>query len=476
MPFPTPHVAVAGASSSLLPRVAVVGVSFSSQFGMPFERHPDLSTLYDEPAYDVVLLDMPAASAGEALRSLRKDKRYQFALIFCCQDQNPWCSALGDGAPPADLSMLTPLWRQWRERFGSFNRGRTPERFEEKVLAWLWLHPQHQVQAVRDASVAQHYRYPLLEALDDGETLNAFAWLRRMTQQECLEETELLDRVRLCVSCASGRLNYVDVCPECQALEISRQPSLHCFTCGQIGPQEHFLKDGLLLCPNCLSRLRHIGSDYDRPLENYRCHACQAFFVDADIEARCLDCGHSHAPDKLQVREVRNYRLAEAGRLRCRQGISGGVEADYFSQLNLLSQKSFLELLNWQLQLVRRYKQPAFSLLGLRFVNLAATISELGELRGHALVDGLVERLRDAVRDTDRCCRISEETLWILMPHTEAQGLEVVRSRLSHGIEQLASERLGHLRLRITGFTAPADLLEREDAALLLARLNGELV
>ncbi|WP_223954526.1 hypothetical protein, partial [Aeromonas caviae] len=36
-------------------------------------------------------------------------------------------------------------------------------------------------------------------------------------------------------------------------------------------------------------------------------------------------------------------------------------------------------------------------------------------------------------------------------------------------------EQIGQLQLRQIGFTAPADLLEQEDAALLLARLNGEL-
>ncbi len=287
----------------------------------------------------------------------------------------------------------------------------------------------------------------------------------------------MLDRVRLCIGCGSGRLNYVDVCPECETLDIARQPSLHCFTCGHVGAQEHFLKDGLLLCPNCLSRLRHIGSDYDRPLENYRCRGCQAFFVDADIEARCLDCGRSHEPDKLRVREVRNYRLAESGRLRCRQGYSTTVtHHDQFGRLNLLSPKSFHELLNWQLQLVRRYKAPAFSMLGLRFVNLTATVSELGELRGHALIDGLVERLQEAVRDTDRCSRVSEEVLWIMMPHTDAMGLDVVRKRLAQGAEQLVQGQIGRLQLRHAGFTAPGDLLEQEDAALLLARLNGALV
>ncbi len=461
---------------SSLPRVAVLGVSSTRFSGIEVERHLDIATLNEAPAYDVLLLDLPGARAGEALRGLRMDRRYRFSLIYCCQDSDAWCVALGDGAPPPDLGALAPLWRLWRERFGLFDRGVAPERFESRVLAWLWLRPHGAVHAVRDAGAAQHYRYPLLEALADDESPNAFAWLQLMTQQGWLEEGELLDRLRLCISCGSGRLNYVDVCPECQTLEIARQPSLHCFTCGHVAPQEHFLKDGLLLCPNCLSRLRHIGSDYDRPLENYRCRSCQAFFVDAEVEARCLDCGHAHAPDKLRVREVRHFRLAEAGRLRCRQGYAtAAVAAESFGQLALLSQSAFHELLNWQLQLVRRYKQPAFSLLGLRFVNMAATLSALGELRGHALVDSLVERLQEAVRDTDRCCRVSEEILWILMPHTDAAGLAVVRQRLAQGAERLASEQIGKLQLRLAGFTAPADLLEQEDAALLLARLNGEL-
>ena len=458
------------------PRIAVLGVSQASYSSIEVERLAALSDLRDAPAYDVLLLDLSGARAGEALRALRMDRRYRFSLIYCCQDQDACCVALGDGAPPSDLGALASLWQLWNERFGLFNRGALPERFEARVLAWLWLRPQSAVYAVRSVSVAQHYHYPLLEALGDDETPNAFTWLQLMTQQGWLEEAELLDRVRLCVGCGSGRLNYVDVCPECQTLEIARQPSLHCFTCGHVGPQEHFLKDGLLLCPNCLSRLRHIGSDYDRPLENYRCRSCQSFFVDADIEARCLDCGLAHAPDKLRVREVRNYRLAEAGRLRCRQGYgSNAVEANQFSQLNLLTRKAFHELLNWQLQQVRRYKQPAFSLLGLRFVNLAATISELGELRGHALVDGLVEHLQEAVRDTDRCSRVSEEILWVMMPHTDASGVAVVRQRLAQNVERLASEHIGRLQLRQASFTAPDDLLEQEDAALLLARLGGEL-
>ncbi|AYC31105.1 diguanylate cyclase [Pseudomonas cavernae] len=458
------------------PRIALLARSPSTLPGLEAECFTGLAALQAASVYDVLLLDLPGAVAGTALRGLRLDPRYRFSLIYCTQDQDAWCTALGDGQPPADLAGITPLWRLWRERLALFNRGVAPERFETRVLAWLWLRSSRGVlHALRDTGAAQHYRYPLLEALSNGETLNEFAWLQLMTGRGWLEPGVLLDRIRLCGSCGSGRLNYVDVCPECRALDIARQPSLHCFTCGHVAPQAQFLKDGLLLCPNCLTRLRHIGSDYDRPLENYSCRSCQAFFVDAAVEARCLDCGESHAPDKLQVREVRDYRLAEAGLLRCREGFDASpMDDEAFGRLNLLSQRRFFEALDWQLQLVRRYRTPPFALLGLGFVNRRETLARLGEMRGQALIDGLVERVQEAVRDADRCCRLSEEVLWLLLPHTDAAGLAALRQRLTQGAERIAGEGLD-IEVRQIGFVAPDELVDQEDAQLLLARLGGLL-
>ena len=36
-----------------------------------------------------------------------------------------------------------------------------------------------------------------------------------------------------------------------------------------------FLSSGALACPKCTTRLRHIGADYDRPLENHTCNVCR---------------------------------------------------------------------------------------------------------------------------------------------------------------------------------------------------------
>ncbi|WP_433735905.1 diguanylate cyclase domain-containing protein [Pseudomonas putida] len=456
------------------PRIAILGNRVPS-LNLPEIAHfSDLGSLLAVSAFDVLLLDMPGTHAGKVLRKLRSIPPYRYTLIYCCRDQDGECEALGDGECPADSNQIKTNWRGWLERFRLINQGAAPERFESRVLAWLWLRDDARIFALRDPQVPQHYRYPLLDVMADNEQVNPFVWLSLMAQQDWLEEGILVDRVRLCSECGSGRLNYIDVCAECQALDIARQPSLHCFTCGHVGPQESFLKDGVLLCPNCLNRLRHIGSDYDRPMENYRCRSCQAFFVDAEVQARCLDCGLAHTPDQLRVREIRDFRLSEAGRFRCRQEFSDR-SAQHFGRLNLLGGKDFYDLLSWQIQLVRRYPEPAFSLIGLRFVNLAGTLSRLGEQRGHAFIDSVTDRLKETVRDTDRCSRSTEEFFWIMLPHTDAKGLDTVKQRLGKVAELFSAPETSDISLRVISITAPHDLLDQEDGELLLARLAGEL-
>ncbi|MET1080388.1 MAG: diguanylate cyclase [Pseudomonas sp.] len=459
-----------------LPRVAVLRREPDAQSSVSRAVFTSVEALLVQPPFDVLLLELPSTEAGQALRRLRRVEAYHFSLIYCTQEPDTWGQALGDGRAPPNLALLEPLWRLWRERLALFNRGRGPERLEGRVLAWLWLRPKAQLRALCDTACAQHYRYPLIEALAGDEGFNAYGWLQLMQQKAWLEATELLDRLRLCGSCGSGRLNYVDVCAECHALDIVRQPSLHCFTCGHVGAQEEFLKDGVLICPNCYSRLRHIGSDYDRPLENYRCRACQAFFVDSAVDARCLDCGVVHSPDRLRVREVRHFQLSESGRLRCRQGLEAGSAADaYFQRLNLMGEAGFHELLDWELALVRRYGEPGFSLLGLRVENLDQVFAELGEMRGHALVDALVERLQQIIRDTDRCNRSSEDVLWMLLPRTPAVGLLRLQERLLEGAQQVQKDVLQQINLRLVGFTAPEEMQAEENAPLLLARLTAGL-
>lgn len=457
------------------PRLAIIGPAQNKPARADAERHTSVAHLLSEAPYDVVLLDLPAAQAGQALRKLRQHSDYGLTLIYCCQNEDTLCEALGDGPAPTDAQLLLE-WQTWHARHGQLGEKSIHQRFETRLLAWLWLRQQRQIRAVRNPLAAEHYEYPLLGALAGADQGSQFAVLQLMTQEGYLEAQALVDRLRLCVNCGSGRLNYIDICPDCQSIAIAREPSLHCFVCGHVGVQENFLKDGVLLCPNCLTRLRHIGSDYDRPMENYRCRSCRAFFVDAKVQARCLDCGDTHMPDELRVYEVCSYRLTEAGRLRCRQGLSSSrLQSKSFNALGLISVSSFRYLVDWLIQMQTRYENPGFSLLGLRFVNFEQALDNLGEQRANLLVDNLVDRMVAGLRTTDRCTRTDDESLWLLLPCTDQAGLNTVKQRINKLNDLFATSGAREIEVRTVSVTAPAELLDREDSELLMARLAGEL-
>ncbi|MCU0585591.1 MAG: hypothetical protein MUC46_05920, partial [Desulfobacterales bacterium] len=66
-------------------------------------------------------------------------------------------------------------------------------------------------------------------------------------------------------------------------------------------------------------------------------------------------------------------------------------------------------------------------------------------------------------------------TLWILLPKTECPDCHILLSRLEE-IRRHSRQPEGiELAFTVASFSAPADLLPEEPAALLMARLVGSL-
>lgn len=451
------------------PKIALVCNRPADNLPATWNQYASIAQLLNtEGATDILILDQPASDLHANLMQLRTDARYRLSPVYIrgtAGSEHP----LADGPLPDSSADLDRAHAQITSRLATFNRGVPPATLDEYVLAWLWTRPQAELVPQRNGSLPHIYEYPLLTALGGQEKINQTLWLRLMEEQGLLSPGPLTDRIRLCNQCNSGHINYVDVCPSCSELDISKQPALHCFTCGHVAPQEHFLKDGLLLCPNCLSKLRHIGSDYDRPLENQTCNRCRNSFVDASVQARCLDCGHTQQPEELRIRQIHSYRLTEKARLRCRQGLSVMQSGDYFSRLGLVSHDSFIHLLEWQLQQSQRYKQaPACSVLGLRLDGLEHLLDTPA---GQATLDSLVERIEQAIRDTDRCSHSREDLLWFLLPHTDRNGATVLARRMQ-GLADLLATHDKAVQIRVVACTLPHDLVQDETAPLLLARLT----
>lgn len=412
------------------------------------------------------MLGQPVCSV-DALVTLRRHPATAYIPLYVTETASADWQAATDGLWPGPERASADRARQaaLQDRHLA---GRQPETPDERLLCYFGMRPEATLAPLVDPRSDALYRYPLLEAYSEGE--EAQIWLSTLLRRGWLEQTEVVDRIRRCRRCHSGHLNYVDVCPECDAVDIVANESLHCFVCGHVGQRDTFTREGALVCPNCYTRLRHIGVDYDRPLETHACNQCMASFSEPKVIAGCLSCGHGQEPSNLNVVTVGRYKLTAQTRLLA---ATGGITANWASslgELRLLPPALFANILDWQMDVARRYQSHGFSLVGVNLGDLNTLVSRIGEGRALQLLDSLSDRLHELLRSSDLVGRTLDNQLWLLLPGTPAANLPVVIERL-RSLEQLTDEDVG-LTLSISSMSAPGELEKGEDARLLLARLG----
>lgn len=340
--------------------------------------------------------------------------------------------------------------------------------FDERVLFFLYLRDNAELQPVCDRSSHQLYRYPMVEALArEGE--DAADCLATLTRRRLLEPALLVDRTRHCRSCGGAHLHYLDVCPHCSSIHIGKAASLHCFSCGQVGPERDFHDNGALVCPKCSASLRHIGVDYDRPLTQYACGSCHHVFMETSVIARCLDCNAKADPDKLDVREIATLRLAPQGRAALR---AGQIQESFaaLDTANYVDPPFFRRLLDWTLATHARHPEMRFALILVEFQNATEVIEQQGAARVFLMLDEFARRLHELLRTSDITTRTQEERLWLLLPFSSPEGLA---ARLEKALAaQSSGGEASPLRARIRHLQVPDDLRAGEGAAQWMSRLQ----
>ena len=339
---------------------------------------------------------------------------------------------------------------------------------DERVLYFLYLRDRAELQPLCDRHSPMLYRYPLVEALaHSGE--DVAACLQALTRRRLLEPATLVDRTRHCRTCGCAHLHYLDVCPHCSSLQIRKAASLHCFSCGHVAPEDDFKDGGALVCPKCSVALRHIGVDYDRPLTQYACGSCHHAFMETSVLARCLDCGATHQPSALDVREIASLRLSTLGRAALRAGQIQESMAALDAQ-NYVEPAQFRRMLDWALATQSRHAEMRLGLMLVQFQNTAQVIEAQGAARVFLMLDEFAHRLHELLRTSDITTRTQEELLWLLLPFSNPQGLE---DRLKNALADLSTHTGGAtLRVRIRHLQIPGDLRTGDHAAQLMARLQ----
>lgn len=341
--------------------------------------------------------------------------------------------------------------------------------YDEKVLYYLYLREPAELEPRLDRSAAQLYRYPVADVLAETGT-DVQTWLTSLTRRGLLEPSQLLDRTRHCGRCASAHLHFLDVCPHCASMHIHKGSSLHCFSCGHVAPEPEFMGDRGLQCPKCEARLRHIGVDYDRPLTQYTCAACHHAFIEAAVQARCLDCGTTAEPGDLAVHEVSTLRLSLRGRAALR---AGQIEDTYaaLEGVGFAPIEQFKGLTEWALTTQQRHPEFAFAILMVELTNVAQLVEAHGAQRAYLMLDEFARRLRELLRTSDVAARTSEDRIWLFLPYASVEGFQ---ARLVKAVAATALTEGPHIELRSEGISAPKQIPTGERIDALMARLQEQ--
>lgn len=410
------------------------------------------------------------AAAEMVAQDLRATPETCLLPVFLQRDMGPRLAVLCDGVPSGPQARDNDL-QAIRSRMQALAPEVVRQGQDFRLLAYLYCRPEFELVAVENWQAPSIYTYPLAEVLaENGTRVNP--WLRQLVERQYLEPTRLISRIRHCPQCEGCHHNYVDVCPHCTSIAIASKPFLHCFTCGHVAPEETYLAGGLLTCPNCRANLRHIGADYDRPMDNYLCRDCGQSFAEPDVIAQCLGCGVRNDPEKLVPEDIYALRLNERGQVAARTGSLEDIYA-LLDNLNYVRPTYFEALVDWLHALCRRYDEELFSLLGIRLKNIEALTDQLGRHRTAELFDAFAIRLRESIRLTDLTTRTSQRNLWILLPKTGAAGRKILRSRIVDLKGQTRQDEDVALDFEVVGYSAPDDMLADEPARLTMARIMG---
>ena len=429
---------------------------------------------------DLVIVDGSDAAVVDTMETLRRHPNYAERLIFLGRASNEHAEALADGYAPTEIAPIIEQWTAWNSQ-----RKKLPPRNSSSdplwpVDRWLFLRPETWIKPLRSPTQRHLYSYPIVNALLNKPDLDGLTLLEKRWRQGHYERGALTDRIRSCRECNSAHLNYIDLCSQCRSIEIARQPSLHCFICGHVDRQEKFRNKEGLNCPNCLTTLRHIGTDYDRPAENYQCQACHGLFIDAAVEARCLHCGHRHETDELRIREIRPFRLSEARRLQWHNASATDTEAkeQNTGDARILSRDKFADLVNWQLSVFAASKDsPAYKTLcpALLAVKLIPRFETEDHLDLIEKMDRWMHALVQVLTIGERAQREHHDLLWILRPHCRNNDIQTFHHYLQRHLQTEFDQEKDSPSLLVNGCLLNQTIPSNQDAELIQARLLSEL-
>jgi diguanylate cyclase (GGDEF)-like protein len=213
---------------------------------------------------------------------------------------------------------------------------------------------------------------------------------------------------------------------------------IHHFSCGHVDSLDSFRQGTDLVCPKCDQTLRHIGIDYEKPSDYFKCESCRAIVPDPAVELECLVCGLICKPEDTVEKNIYSYEFSEFAWEAVRSGKILGLDIGsllYDQHTNLYNKQYFEIELKRELIRMRRYKSE--------FTLVLARIEKIDEIqKNHPgrftwYVNSIFKALTQDLRELDTTCVWESNTLGIILSETNLEGALIVVNRINKNIQSL---------------------------------------
>jgi len=150
------------------------------------------------------------------------------------------------------------------------------------------------------------FRYPVVNEIVGDANIEEF--LQKLFEGDVLKRS-VYDKIIYCPSCNSANISVHYTCPHCKSFDIKKSGLIEHIKCGYIDTEDHFQKDGKLVCPRCNKELVTPDVDYHKAGVWCTCNQCKKSF-DIPVPFHfCRDCRENFSFDDAIYRDVYSYTL-----------------------------------------------------------------------------------------------------------------------------------------------------------------------
>ncbi len=313
-----------------------------------------------------------------------------------------------------------------------------------KLLALRYLHtrPRKSLRPVRSFSASVGYSYPVLQALLEVQQ-GVECQVTEALEDAQLLTGDLVDRVNICPYCEHTQLNFREICPNCNSIDVVEETAIHHYRCSYIGRESEFHKGSELVCPKCTHGLRHIGVDYDKPADVLWCNSCKYNFSEPKLSCFCLHCGRTADPQDVFVKSIKNYSLTREGTLAAEEGsLPGyGLISILKKELGFYKRQVFADYVQLEMARCQRYKYDS-TVARFNLTDANASLEAQPLKHSKKLRSAVAAIIKETFRTTDLFTDSPDGQLLSLFTNTDSENSNIAFQRLNKSLEGLLDRPL----------------------------------